>query len=73
VGAPRRRQDSHSSLTGSTPVHFIDKNDKTGFMKNYRDQYKTIEDTATHLLKIIDSATRETDAFLHWDGETLPW
>jgi hypothetical protein len=42
-------------------------------MKNYRDQYKTIEDTATHLLKIIDSATRETDAFLHWDGETLPW
>jgi hypothetical protein len=34
---------------------------------------KTVEDTATHLLKVFDSATRETESFMNFDGSTYPW
>jgi hypothetical protein len=34
---------------------------------------KTAEDTATHLVKLFDSATRETDSFMLYDGSTYPW
>jgi hypothetical protein len=35
--------------------------------------FKTVEDTAALLLKVFDSATRETDVFMNFDGATNPW
>jgi hypothetical protein len=34
---------------------------------------KTTEETAELLLKVFDSATRETDVFMNYDGTTYPW
>jgi hypothetical protein len=42
-------------------------------MKGIESQMKTVEDTATKLLKVFDSATRETQAFMNFDGSTHPW
>jgi hypothetical protein len=36
-------------------------------------QFKTVEETAAHLLEVFDSATRETDALMNYDGSTYPW
>jgi hypothetical protein len=36
-------------------------------------EWKTPENTATHILKIIDEATRETDRFIQWDGTPQQW
>jgi hypothetical protein len=49
------------------------RNDDTGMMKGIESQMKTVEDTATKLLKVFDSATRETQAFMNFDGSTHPW
>jgi hypothetical protein len=35
--------------------------------------FKTVEDTAGLLVKVFDSATRETDVFMNFDGATNPW
>jgi hypothetical protein len=51
------------------------RNDDTGVIKNMVQKagIKTVEDTATHLLKLFDSATRETETFMNFDGSTYPW
>jgi hypothetical protein len=38
-----------------------------------RDTVKSAEETARHILARIDEATRETDAFVQWNGEVWPW
>jgi hypothetical protein len=45
--------------------------DETGSFKSIK--FKTVEETVTHLLKVFDSATRQTDAFMNYDGSTYPW
>jgi hypothetical protein len=45
--------------------------DETGALKAIK--FKTVEETVAHLLKVFDSATRETDAFMNYDGSTYPW
>jgi hypothetical protein len=35
--------------------------------------FKTVEDTVAQLIKVFDSATRETDAFMNFDGSKYPW
>jgi hypothetical protein len=36
-------------------------------------EWKDPEATATHVVKIIDEATRETDRFMQWDGTPQLW
>jgi hypothetical protein len=51
------------------------RNDDTGVIKSMVQKagLKTVEDTVTHLLKLFDSATRETESFMNFDGSTHPW
>jgi hypothetical protein len=36
-------------------------------------QFKTVEETAPQLLQRIDEATRDTDAFVRYDGTITGW
>jgi hypothetical protein len=49
------------------------RNDDSGMMKEMESKMKTVDDTVTQLLKVFDSATRETEAFMNFDGSTYPW
>jgi hypothetical protein len=45
--------------------------EETGALKAIK--FKTAKETVALLLKVFDSATRETDAFMNYDGSTYPW
>jgi hypothetical protein len=36
-------------------------------------KFKSVEETAGHILNVVDSATRETDTFKNYDGTDYPW
>jgi hypothetical protein len=48
-------------------------NDKAGDLKDLQPHAQSVEENAVGLLKIIDAATRETDAFIDIDGLEIPW
>jgi hypothetical protein len=52
-------------------AHFTISNDDSDGLNGI--QFKTVEETAAHFLKVFDSATRETDVFMNYDGATYPW
>jgi hypothetical protein len=54
-------------------VDWSRRNDDSGTLDGMDSHMKTVEDTAAMLLKVVDSATRETNVFMNFDGATNPW